>query len=59
MRSYVPARPAHGQDAAAADKLKDQPVACKVMGLPGGRGSPMLAFLYLACVLICLKSWRH
>jgi MalT-like TPR region len=36
MRSYVPARPAHVQDAAAADKLEDQFVAGKVMGLPVG-----------------------
>jgi hypothetical protein len=26
---------------AAADKLEDQSVAGKVMGLPGGRGSPI------------------
>ena len=41
MRSNDPARPAYGQDAAAADKLGDQFVAGKVMGLPGGRGSPI------------------
>ena len=29
MRSYVPARPAHGQDTAPRDKLEDQPVAGK------------------------------
>ena len=41
MRSYVPARPAHEQDAAAAGRVGDQFVAGKVMGLPGGRGSPI------------------
>jgi hypothetical protein len=40
MRSKVPARPAHRQDAAAAGRVGDQLVAGKVMGLPGGRGSP-------------------
>src|SRR5215218_4368210 len=38
---YVPAQPAHGQDAAAAGRVGDQLVAGKVMGLPGGRGSPI------------------
>jgi hypothetical protein len=41
MRSKVPAQPAHGQDAAAAGRVGDQLVAGKVMGLPGGRGSPI------------------
>jgi hypothetical protein len=41
MRSNVPAQPAHGQDAAAAGRVGEQLVACKVMGLPGGRGSPI------------------
>jgi hypothetical protein len=41
MRSKVPARPAHRQDAAAAGRVGDQLVAGKVMGLPGGRGSPI------------------
>jgi hypothetical protein len=41
MRSNVPARPAHGQDAAAAGRVGDQLVAGKGMGLPGGRGSPI------------------
>src|SRR5918993_5510189 len=41
MRSNDPARPAYGQDAAAAGRVGDQPAAGKVMGLPGGRGSPI------------------
>src|SRR5215213_4046197 len=41
MRSNDPARPAYGQDAAAAGRVGDQLVAGKVMGLPGGRGSPI------------------
>jgi hypothetical protein len=41
MRSNVPAQPAHGQDAAAAGRVGDQLGAGKVMGLPGGRGSPI------------------
>jgi hypothetical protein len=41
MRSNDPARPAYGQDTAAAGRVGDQLVAGKVMGLPGGRGSPI------------------
>jgi hypothetical protein len=40
MRSKIPARPAHGQDAAAAGRVGDQLVAGKVMGLPGGAAAP-------------------
>jgi hypothetical protein len=36
-----PARSAHRRDAVAAGKVCHQPVADKVMGLPGGRGSPI------------------
>jgi hypothetical protein len=35
---------------AAADKLEDQFVAGKVMGLPGGRGSPIERVIMLASV---------
>jgi hypothetical protein len=50
MRSKVPARPAHGQDAAAAGRVGDQLVAGKGMGLPGGRGSPIELVIILASV---------
>ena len=35
---------------AAADKLEDQSVAGKVMGLPGGHGSPIERVIMLASV---------
>ena len=41
MRSYIPADQRKDQDAAAADKLEDQSVASKAMGLPRPRGSPI------------------
>jgi hypothetical protein len=39
MRSTT--EPAPGRGAVAAGKVGQQPVSCKVMGLPGGRGSPI------------------
>jgi hypothetical protein len=41
MRSYSPPGSAHGRAAGAAGKVGQQPLACKMMGLPGGRGSPI------------------
>jgi hypothetical protein len=41
MRSYVPANRRTDRTPRLRDKLEDQPVAGKVMGLPGGRGSPI------------------
>jgi hypothetical protein len=40
MRSYVPPDQRTDKDTAATDKLEDQFVAGKVMGLPGERGKP-------------------
>ena len=41
MRSNSPPRSAHRCNAVAAGKVCHQPVVGKVMGLPGGRGSPI------------------
>jgi hypothetical protein len=40
MRSYIPADQRKDQDAAAADKLEDQSVASKAMGLPVDAAAP-------------------
>src|SRR4029453_16827822 len=41
MRSYVPADERMDRTPRPRDKLEDQSVAGKAMGLPGGRGSPI------------------
>jgi hypothetical protein len=41
MRSYVPADRRTDRTPRLRDKLEDQSVASKAMGLPGGRGSPI------------------